>query len=65
MENLSPGDCSIAMSPYVAGSLCARFLEQAGNDVQKFFLEPFMAGERIPAFCLTEPGSGTDSAPEK
>jgi cyclohexanecarboxyl-CoA dehydrogenase len=60
-EELSRGDCSITMSTHVAGHLCAGLLEQGCPEVQKAFLEPFMAGEQIPAFCLTEPGSGTDA----
>lgn len=61
-EELSRGDCSITMSTHVAGHLCARVLEQGKQEVKKKFLEPFIAGEQIPAFCLTEPDCGTDAA---
>lgn len=32
------------------------------KEVRQKFLPPFLAGEMIPAFCLTEPGCGTDAA---
>ncbi len=60
-EELSRGDCSLPMSTQVAGHLCAGLLEQGSSEVQKKFLDPFLAGEQICAFCLTEPGSGTDA----
>ena len=60
-EELSRGDCSLPMSTQVAGHLCAGLLEQGEETVRKTFLAPFLAGEQICAFCLTEPGSGTDA----
>jgi cyclohexanecarboxyl-CoA dehydrogenase len=50
------------MSTHVAGHLCSGLLEQGSREVKKKFLEPFLTGNRICAFCLTEPGSGTDAA---
>jgi cyclohexanecarboxyl-CoA dehydrogenase len=61
-EELSRGDCSLTMSTHVAGHLCAGLLEHGSKEVKKKFLEPFLTGEQITAFCLTEPGSGTDAA---
>ena len=61
-EELSRGDCSLPMSTHVAGHLCSGLLEQGSREVKKKFLEPFLTGNRICAFCLTEPGSGTDAA---
>lgn len=61
-EELSRGDCSLPMATQVAGHLCAGLLEQGDSVVHKAFLEPFLAGEHVCAFCLTEPGSGTDAA---
>ena len=61
-EELSRGDCSLPMSTQVAGHLCAGLLEQGSHEVQQTFLEPLLAGRLVCAFCLTEPGSGTDAA---
>jgi cyclohexanecarboxyl-CoA dehydrogenase len=60
-EELSKGDCSITMSTHVAGHLCAGLLEQGRPEVHKKFLEPYLSGEQISAFCLTEPQCGTDA----
>ncbi len=60
-EELSRGDCSLTMATHVSGHLCAGLLEKGDREVQKAFLEPFLAGDQIPAFCLTEPGCGTDA----
>ena len=61
-EEISRGDCSLSMSTNVAGHLCGGLLEHAHEDLRKQFLEPFLAGEKIGAFCLTEPECGTDAA---
>lgn len=61
-EELSRGDCSLPMATHVAGHLCGSLLEKGHVEVRKTFLERFLAGEMVPAFCLTEPGSGTDAA---
>ncbi len=61
-EELSRGDCTIPMSTNVAGHLCGGLLEHGHKEVKEKFLAPFLAGEKIPAFCLTEPECGTDAA---
>ena len=61
-EEISRGDCSLSMSTNVAGHLCGGLLEHGHREVKKKFLESFLAGEKIPAFCLTEPECGTDAA---
>ena len=61
-EEISRGDCSLSMSTNVAGHLCGGLLEHAREDVRTQFLDPFLTGEKIGAFCLTEPGCGTDAA---
>ncbi|BBO92345.1 acyl-CoA dehydrogenase family protein [Desulfosarcina ovata] len=61
-EEISRGDCSISMSTNVANHLCGGLLEQGHKEAKDTFLKPFLAGEKIPAFCLTEPGCGTDAA---
>jgi cyclohexanecarboxyl-CoA dehydrogenase len=61
-EEVSRGDCSLPMSTFVAGHLDAEILEHGNEKLRKEFLEPFIAGDKIPAFAITEPGSGTDAA---
>lgn len=61
-EEVARGDCSLPMATHVAGHLCAGLLENGSQEVRDKFLAPLLAGEMIPAFCLTEPGSGTDAA---
>ena len=60
-EEVSKGDCSLTMSTFVVGHLCAVLLEQGNERIRKEFLEPFLSGDTIPAFCMTEPGAGTDA----
>ena len=61
-EEASRGDCSLTMSTFVVGHLAAVLLEQGNERIRKDFLEPFLAGDILPAFCMTEPGAGTDAA---
>lgn len=52
---------SVLYSAHV--SLTAAPVNQWGNEEQKQrFLAPMARGEKLGAFCLSEPGSGTDSA---
>jgi len=60
-EEASKGDCSITMCSQVAGHLIAEITAQGNETLQKEFLEPFLAGDKIGAFAITEPGSGTDA----
>lgn len=60
-EEASKGDCSITMCSQVAGHLVAVIMAQGNETIQKEFLKPFIAGDKIPAFAITEPGSGTDA----
>ncbi|MCD6561003.1 MAG: acyl-CoA dehydrogenase family protein [Deltaproteobacteria bacterium] len=61
-EETSRGDCSLTMSTFVVGHLIASILEQGSETIREKFLAPFLAGDSLPAFCLTEPGCGTDAA---
>ncbi|MFZ3044696.1 MAG: acyl-CoA dehydrogenase family protein [Desulfatirhabdiaceae bacterium] len=61
-EEIARGDCCLPMSTHVAGHLCAGLMEHGSAEVKKDFLEPFLTGEKIAAFCLTEPSCGTDAA---
>lgn len=60
-EEASKGDCSITMCTQVAGHLVAEIMAQGNETVRKEFLEPFLAGGKIGAFAITEPGAGTDA----
>ncbi len=44
-------------------SLCAQYINMFGTEGQKReFIPPLVSGEKIGAFALTEPGSGSDAA---
>jgi cyclohexanecarboxyl-CoA dehydrogenase len=64
-EEVSRGDCSLTMSTFVVGHLAAEIVAQGSEKLRKEFLEPFIAGDKIPAFAITEPGSGTDAVAMK
>ncbi len=56
--------CAATSVSYIAHlSLCAQFIHMYGTEGQKRqFLPALASGERIGAFALTEPGSGSDAA---
>lgn len=63
VEELSKvcGTTGVILSAHT--SLCASLIEQFGNAAQKTkYLTPLAKGEKLGAFCLTEPGAGTDAA---
>jgi len=60
-EETSRGDCSLTMSTFIVGHLAAVLYEYGNDTIVKKFVEPFIEGDSVPAFCLTEPGSGTDA----
>ena len=64
-EEASRGDCALTMSTFVVGHLDAAILSQGNEKIRKEFLEPFLAGDMVPAFAITEPGSGTDAVAMK
>jgi alkylation response protein AidB-like acyl-CoA dehydrogenase len=56
--------CSVAMS--VNNSLVCYGLEKYGNEEQKEkYLKPLASGEKIGAFCLSEPEAGSDATSQK
>jgi len=61
-EEISAGDgatCTIVM----VNNLVANILQGYGNEAQKRdFLAPLAKGERLGAFCLTEPHAGSDAS---
>ena len=62
MEELSKIDASASVVVSVNNSLVCYGLEQYGSEEQKQkFLKPLATGEKIGAFCLSEPEAGSDA----
>lgn len=65
IEMLGAADASIALSVAI-GNTVAEGIRMFGNEWQKKrFLAPLISGERLGAFSLTEPASGSDSKAAK
>ncbi len=63
MEELGAGDGSLALTVAAHNSLCIGHLLVAASDDQRQRWIPALAsGERLGAWALTEPGSGSDAA---
>ncbi|MBC7743874.1 MAG: acyl-CoA dehydrogenase [Flavobacterium sp.] len=66
MEELSKVDASTSVVVSVNNSLVCFGIEKYGNDYQKEkFLKPLASGEKIGAFCLSEPEAGSDATSQK
>ncbi|HUH33244.1 MAG TPA: acyl-CoA dehydrogenase [Daejeonella sp.] len=66
MEELSKIDASTSVVVSVNNSLVCFGLERYGNDFQKEkYLKPLAAGEKIGAFCLSEPEAGSDATSQR
>jgi alkylation response protein AidB-like acyl-CoA dehydrogenase len=62
MEELSKIDASASVVVSVNNSLVCFGLEHFGNEAQKEkYLKPLALGEKIGAFCLSEPEAGSDA----
>jgi alkylation response protein AidB-like acyl-CoA dehydrogenase len=62
LEELAQASAAVAVTLAVHLSVCARPILDQGTDAQKDrYLRPLARGERVGAFALTEPGSGSDS----
>lgn len=62
MEELSKVDASASVVVSVNNSLVCYGLENYGTEEQKEkYLKPLAAGEKIGAFCLSEPEAGSDA----
>jgi butyryl-CoA dehydrogenase len=66
VEEIARG-CAATSVIYIAHlSLCTQFIHMFGTEGQKEqFVPPLARGEKIGAFALTEPGSGSDSGAMK
>ncbi len=62
MEELSKVDASTSVVVSVNNSLVCYGIEKYGNEAQKQkYLTPLAKGEKIGAFCLSEPEAGSDA----
>jgi len=66
MEEISKVDASVGVIMSVNNSLVCYGLEKYGNDSQKEkYLKPLASGEKLGAFCLSEPEAGSDATEQK
>jgi len=66
MEELSKVDASASVVVSVNNSLVCYGLEKYGTEAQKQkYLVPLAKGEKIGAFCLSEPEAGSDATSQK
>ena len=66
MEEISIADASVGVIMSVNNSLVCYGLEKYGNDFQKEkYLKPLASGEKLGAFCLSEPEAGSDATEQK
>ena len=66
MEEISKIDASASVVVSVNNSLVCYGLEQYGNEEQKKkYLQPLAKGEKIGAFCLSEPEAGSDATSQR
>ena len=66
MEEISKVDASASVVMSVNNSLVCWGIEKFGNEEQKQkYLKPLAAGEKIGAFCLSEPEAGSDATSQK
>jgi alkylation response protein AidB-like acyl-CoA dehydrogenase len=66
MEELSKVDASASVVVSVNNSLVCYGLESFGTEAQKEkYLKPLASGEKIGAFCLSEPEAGSDATSQQ
>ena len=66
MEELSKIDASTSVVITVNNSLVCYGLQEYGSDYQKEnFLKPLASGQKIGAFCLSEPEAGSDATSQQ
>jgi alkylation response protein AidB-like acyl-CoA dehydrogenase len=66
MEELSKVDASASVVVSVNNSLVCYGIEAYGNEEQKIkYLVPLATGEKIGAFCLSEPEAGSDATSQQ
>ncbi len=63
VEELNRGDASVGITMWAHNSLCTNHIAMFGSKAQKEkYLPPLARGEKLGAWALTEPGSGSDAA---
>ena len=66
MEEISKVDASVSVCMSVNNSLVCWGLETFGTEEQKEkYLKPLATGEKIGAFCLSEPEAGSDATSQR
>ncbi|TRZ65800.1 acyl-CoA dehydrogenase [bacterium] len=66
MEEISKVDASVGVIMSVNNSLVCFGLEKWGTDAQKEkYLKPLASGEKLGAFCLSEPEAGSDATQQR
>lgn len=66
MEEIAKVDASAAVVMSVNNSLVCYGLDKFGSEEQKIkFLTPLASGEKIGAFCLSEPEAGSDATSQR
>jgi alkylation response protein AidB-like acyl-CoA dehydrogenase len=66
MEEISKVDASTSVCMSVNNSLVCYGIQAYGNEEQKEkFLKPLASGEKIGAFCLSEPEAGSDATSQR
>ena len=66
MEEISKVDASTSVSMSVNNSLVCYGLEAFGSEEQKEkYLKPLASGQKIGAFCLSEPEAGSDATSQR
>lgn len=63
IEEVAAGDGAVSTIMSVHNSVgCMPILRYGSEDQKQRFLKPLARGEQLAAFCLTEPGAGSDAA---
>lgn len=66
LEEISKVDASVGVIMSVNNSLVCYGIEKWGNDFQKEkYLKPLASGEKLGAFCLSEPEAGSDATQQR
>ena len=66
LEEISKVDASVGVIMSVNNSLVCYGIEKWGNDFQKDkYLKPLASGEKLGAFCLSEPEAGSDATQQR
>ncbi len=66
MEEISKVDASISVAMSVNNSLVCWGLEKYGSEDQKMkYLVPLASGQKLGAFCLSEPEAGSDATSQR